>query len=80
VADGTEIKRFDGHTDEVQVVAFSANGNSLYSGAKDATMRRWQVLSLTELEQWAQNNRFIPTLTCEQRVLYRVEPLCAADS
>jgi WD40 repeat protein len=40
---GKELHRFEGHTDEVYDVAFSADGRFLVSGSKDKTARVWRV-------------------------------------
>jgi hypothetical protein len=37
----------------------------------------WRIdATLDELTTWTRANRYIPELTCDQRELYRLEPLC----
>ncbi len=76
-ATGLEIRRFEGHTNWILSVLFSPDGNFAVSGAEDNTVRSWRVEStLDGLVAWAHNNRYVPELTCAQRELYNVEPLC----
>ena len=74
---GQEIRRFEGHTNWVLGVAFSGDGNFALSGAEDNTARLWRVEStLNGLVSWAQNNRYIPVLSCAERQQYNIEPFC----
>ncbi|MFN2279815.1 MAG: WD40 repeat domain-containing protein, partial [Candidatus Promineifilaceae bacterium] len=58
---------------------FTANGNRALAGHRDGTMEMWRIdATLDELRTWTENNRYIADLTCEQRDLYGVEPLCEA--
>lgn len=37
----------------------------------------WRIdQTLDELLAWTRANRYVPELTCDQRALYRLEPLC----
>lgn len=77
VATGEEIRRFEGHTNWVLDTTFSPNGDFIATAAEDDTARLWLMARSTEeLIDWARANRYIPELTCPQRALYRVEPLC----
>ena len=40
---GNEIRRFIGHTDDIQALSFSPNGRQLLSAARDTTARLWDV-------------------------------------
>jgi hypothetical protein len=56
---------------------FNSDGSQVLVGYHDGPVELWRVdSSLDELLQWTQANRYIPELTCNQRELYRVEPLC----
>lgn len=51
MAKGKEIKKFSGHADVVNSVAYSPDGSYLASGSKDKTIRIWEVLSGKEIQQ-----------------------------
>ena len=41
----------------------------------------WRIdATLDELLTWVHANRYVPELNCEQRTLYRLEPLCGTDA
>jgi hypothetical protein len=41
----------------------------------------WRIdATLGELLAWTRANRYIPELTCDQRALYGLEPLCEPES
>jgi WD40 repeat protein len=75
VETGEEIRRYGGG------FGFSPNftpgGRQAVIGFRDGSAALWRIDStLEELKSWTENNRYIPELTCEQRELYNVEPLC----
>ncbi len=80
VATGTEIRRFEEHTDWVNTIAFSPDGELAVSGSNDMTARVWLIArSVDELIGWAEDNRFILTLDCDQQAQYKIESAdCAA--
>lgn len=45
IADGKEVKKFDGHTGPVSGVALSADASQLVSGSEDKSLRIWNVES-----------------------------------
>lgn len=78
VETGEVIRRYD--NDFVMQSVFSADGRQALMGFHDGAVELWRMdMTLDELLQWTRANRYIPDLTCEQRELYRLEPLCASD-
>ncbi|MCL4875036.1 MAG: protein kinase [Anaerolineae bacterium] len=78
VGSGVEIRRFAEHTDWVNGVKFSPDGTLALSTSNDETVRLWLIArSVDELVDWAASNRYIPTLTCEQKAQYNLDdPAC----
>jgi WD40 repeat protein len=50
VASGKEIRTFEGHSDTVNSVAFSADGRFALSGASDDTLKLWDVSTGNEVQ------------------------------
>jgi WD40 repeat protein/serine/threonine protein kinase len=76
---GEEIRRYGGGF--VNSLRFTPDGHHAVVGYQDGRVELWRIDStLEELLTWTQNNRYIPELTCEQRELYQIEPLCETES
>lgn len=74
---GEAIRRYHGHTDNVNSVEFSPDGQKVLSGGADGLMIEWRVdETLEELVSWVEANRYLPELTCSQRAQFNVQPLC----
>jgi WD40 repeat protein len=76
---GELIRRFkDPHTGAVFDSAMSPDGRTGLVGSSAQTIIQWQLAapSLDELLDWVAANRYVRELTCEERDLYRIEPLC----
>lgn len=72
VVSGSELRRFN---DTARHITFEPNGRSLFvSGVQG--VRRWRIDSLPDLIEWTKENRVAAPLSCEQRALYQVSPLC----
>jgi WD40 repeat protein len=57
---------------------FSPDGTQIVSSGNDI-LTFWDISNLPDdYETWVRENRYIPDFTCEQRALYRIEPLCDA--
>ena len=52
VAERIELRRFEGHTDAVNTVAFGADDQVIISGSADTTIRLWDVETATELRRF----------------------------
>jgi WD40 repeat protein/DNA-binding CsgD family transcriptional regulator len=76
---GEEIRRYRGGF--MNSPKFTPDGRHAIAGYLDGRLELWRIDStLQELLTWTQNNRYIPELTCEQRELYQIEPLCETES
>jgi WD40 repeat protein/DNA-binding SARP family transcriptional activator len=76
---GELIRRFkDPHTGVVFDSAMSPDGRTGLAGSSAQTIIQWQLAapSLDELLDWVAANRYVRELTCDERELYRIEPLC----
>jgi WD40 repeat protein len=49
----TALRRFRGHTDQIQCLDFSPDGNTIASAAHDGTVRTWDVASGAEIRAYA---------------------------
>jgi WD40 repeat protein len=71
------LLRLQGHTEEIYAVAISADGTRALSGGKDRSVLLWDLTPYPGGGVfWAQANRYIPPLSCEQRTLFNIQPLC----
>lgn len=82
VESGFEVRIYT--LDESQLsftsVTFSANGDTVLSGLSDGRLRLWRLYPTVDaLLAWTLANRYVPALTCEQRVQFRLEPYCTPD-
>ncbi|MBZ0280692.1 MAG: TIR domain-containing protein, partial [Anaerolineae bacterium] len=80
VVSGESIRRFEGHTSAVSSIAFSPDGRTVLSGSSDSTLILWRLDTLDELIQWTHDNRQVDKLTCANRLLYNVRPLCEENA
>jgi WD40 repeat protein len=56
---GTELRRFEGHTNHITCVRFSRNGRRVLSASADGTVRLWNVHSGRELNRFVGHNDMI---------------------
>jgi WD40 repeat protein/DNA-binding SARP family transcriptional activator len=74
---GETIRTYQGHNGPVVHIAFSPEGDLAMTSAFDGSVRLWRInRTIEELVQWVEQNRFVRELTCEERALYQVDPLC----
>jgi len=74
VETGEVIRRYEGFA---EYLSFSSDGSHTVAGFQSGAVELWRIDSGTDdLLTWVRSNRYIPELTCEQRELYRVEPIC----
>ncbi len=75
---GQMLWQFEGHDGAVHRAIFSPDGSRVVSASADSTVIVWQVdHHLDELTAWTYANRYVRDLTCAERELYRVEPICS---
>jgi hypothetical protein len=79
VSSAQPLRTFTGHSNIVTSVALSPDGKTALSGSADQTLMLWRIDSLDGLIQWIYANRVVPELTCSQRHIYNVQPLCDAQ-
>lgn len=61
----------------IRVPDFYPDGAHAFVGMQGGRLEIWRIDStLEELLTWTKANRYIPDLTCAQRELYAIEPLC----
>jgi hypothetical protein len=75
---GEAIRRYGGGF--VFSPHFSEDGRHALVGHRDGAVELWRIdQTLEELLIWVEEHRHIQELTCAQRELYRVEPLCKPE-
>ncbi len=74
---GQELKRFSVPA-LVWSVTFGPDGTTVFSSSYDGMLREWQIADwpLDQMVNWAYAHRYIREFSCEERALYRIEPLC----
>jgi WD40 repeat protein/DNA-binding SARP family transcriptional activator len=74
---GELIRRSAGHG-VIFDLALAPDGQSVLFGSSDMTLTQWRIdnPSLDGLKAWIAANRFLPELTCAEREMYQIEPLC----
>ncbi|MGW8249009.1 MAG: nSTAND1 domain-containing NTPase [Anaerolineales bacterium] len=77
---GILIRNSDGHG-VIFDLALSADGQTAFFGSSDTTIVEWRISnpSLDELKSWIEANRYVRPLTCTERELYQIEPLCESE-
>lgn len=76
VQTGEVLQQIDGHDEPVWSVAYHPSGGLFVSGSSDATMRIWRLDTLSELQAWIAQRRYVPALSCANRAQYQIQPLC----
>jgi WD40 repeat protein len=79
---GKVLRRFAGHTSGIWDIAFIENGERALTTGGDGNLIMWDVAPqpVEELVAWTRENRYVRDFTCDERKLYRVEPLCPEDA
>ncbi|MDX1378871.1 MAG: WD40 repeat domain-containing protein, partial [Anaerolineales bacterium] len=81
---GNPIWKMQGHSPnsiDFMVGDFTPDGKMIITISEDSEIIAWDISQLPEdYRTWVRENRYVPELTCEQRELYQVEPLCEPES
>ena len=76
---GEMLRRFrDPQTGPVFDSAMSPDGKTGLVGSFAGSIVHWQLAApdLDEMRTWIEKNRYVRELSCEERELYQIEPLC----
>jgi WD40 repeat protein len=75
--EGALIRRTVGHG-TIFDLALAPDGQTVFFGSSDMTITQWRfdVPSIETLKAWVSANRYLPELTCAEREMYQIEPLC----
>jgi WD40 repeat protein/serine/threonine protein kinase/DNA-binding SARP family transcriptional activator len=78
---GLLVRRFGAPDTVIFDVTIAADGRTAFVGSSDRTIVQWALVnpSPTELRDWIRANREVRTLTCAERILYDVKPLCEQE-
>ncbi len=76
VASGEPIRQYP---DAGYGVFVSPDGSSFFSAPEERSIAQWRIDTLDELLAWTLAHRYVREPTCDERRLYQLEPLCAAD-
>lgn len=74
---GEELHRMNMHS-PIYSEVFSPDNNRAYATGLDGKLFELQIneKSLSELQDWIKDNRYLRELTCEERQQYHVDPQC----
>ncbi len=77
---GDVVERYIGPGAGATGAAYTRDGKDLLVGTHDGQVALWRIdATLDDLLAWIKANRYVPDLTCAQRQLYQITPLCDAN-
>lgn len=76
VRSGELLWRLEGHSGSVNSIKYNSDGQTALSTASDGTLILWRIDSLDQLIRWTEENRIVRTFTCEERVVFDIQPSC----
>ena len=75
---GEIIRRMTDPNNVVVAATVGSDGRDMVVGFRDGGIQLWRLDStLEDLLSWIQANRYIPDLTCEQKLLYQLTSSCS---
>jgi WD40 repeat protein/DNA-binding SARP family transcriptional activator len=77
VATGQAIRRYsDAGTASGALLFLSPDGHSFFTTPDQHKLVQWRIDTLDELLAWTLTHRYVRELTCDEREMYQIEPLC----
>ncbi len=78
---GRVLRRLTGHTGGIWDIAFIDNGDFVLTTGGDGNLIKWKIAPqpAEEIVAWTKENRYVRDFTCDERELYRIEPLCPEE-
>jgi len=78
VRTGELVATFIGRTGAIRTAFFTSDGGTIISLSENdrAGVAFWRFESVQDTVDWVYANRYVPALTCDQRLQYNVRPLC----
>ncbi len=73
---GEAIQKFGEQDTPITSMALDQITNEVLIGTLDGKLFTRVIDNAAELQTWAKENRFLPTLACSQRDQFRVQPFC----
>ncbi|MBL8164112.1 MAG: hypothetical protein JNJ61_19140, partial [Anaerolineae bacterium] len=77
LASGEIIRRYPLPSEEA--IILHPDGKSFFTKDLSGAIYRWRIDSHAALIAWTLSHRAVRELTCEERVTYRLEPLCGVE-
>lgn len=77
------VRAYEGHTGTVTGVAVAPDGTQMLSASFDGTLRAWELPApdlIQRIDASYHLERYLRPLTCEERNIYRLLPLCDSAS
>jgi len=73
-----ELYSLTAHKQTVYSVTFSPNSKTAFSVSNDGMLVEWNISdkSLQEWIDWIYANRYVRTLTCAEKIQFRIESIC----
>lgn len=80
---GEELYHFTAYASGASLydIVFSPDGQTFFTASMtESAVIQWRIVDwpLDKLLAWVHENRYLREFTCEERILYRIEPLCEA--